>query len=118
MSHVELENGPRWVHRSFGWPISIGNSNKYHTVAVIMHGEYSAVFSWKGESLEEYWDCILNALIHPEDDGKGHRPEPIVYDGGDMNILINEGKKAEDLLIKDGTIPDPISTDNAELKIF
>jgi len=33
-----------------------------------------------------------------------------------MTLLIHEGKKAEDLFEKDGTIPDPASTDNAEFK--
>jgi adenosylhomocysteinase len=23
------------------------------------------VFAWKGETLEEYWDCTLKAIIHP-----------------------------------------------------
>ena len=62
---------------------------------VITNDESAAVFSWKGECLEEYWYCILNALIQPEDDGKGHRPDLIFYDGGDMTLLIHEGKKAE-----------------------
>ena len=35
-----------------------------------------------------------------------------------MNLLIHEVKKAEDLLLKDGTISDPRSTDNFEIKIF
>ena len=35
-----------------------------------------------------------------------------------MTLLIHEGKKAEDLVLKDGTIPDPSSTDNVEFKIF
>ena len=56
-------------------------STQEHNVAVITHGESSAVFSWKGESVEEYWDCILNALIYPEDYGKGYRPNLIVDDG-------------------------------------
>ena len=34
-----------------------------------------------------------------------------------MNLLIHEGKKAEDLFLKDDTIPDPISTYNVGLKI-
>ena len=38
-------------------------SNQDHTVAAITHDKYDAVFSWKGQSLEEYWDCIMNALI-------------------------------------------------------
>ena len=48
---------------------------------VITHDGSAAVFSWKAESLEEYWYCILNALVYPEDDGKGHIPDLIVYDG-------------------------------------
>ena len=67
---------------------------------IVTHDEYAAVFSWKGESLEEYWECILNELIQREDDGKGHRPELIVDDGADMNLPINEGKKAEDLFLR------------------
>merc|ERR1712127_659205 len=38
-------------------------------------------------------------------------------DGGDMTLLIHEGKKAEDAFLKDGTLPDPTSTDNEEFKI-
>ena len=34
-----------------------------------------------------------------------------------MNLLIHKGKKAEDIIIKDGTIPDPISMDNDEFKV-
>ena len=34
-----------------------------------------------------------------------------------MTLLIHEGKRAEDLFLKDGTIPDPRSTDNVEFKI-
>merc|ERR1719163_1543399 len=34
-----------------------------------------------------------------------------------MTLLIHEGKKAEDAFAKDGTLPDPESTDNAEFKI-
>jgi len=41
----------------------------------------------------------------------------IVDDGGDMTLLIHEGKKAEILFEKDGTLPDPASTENAEFKI-
>ena len=66
---------------------------QYHTVAVITHGEFDAVFSWKGESLKEYWDCIPNALIYPEDDGKGHIPDLIVDDGSDVTLIINKGNK-------------------------
>ena len=59
----------------------------------------------------------MNALIWPEDNVKGHRPDLIFDDGGDMTLLVHEGKKAEDFLLKDYTIPDPISTENVEFKI-
>ena len=92
-------------------------STQDHAAAAIARDESAAVFAWKGESLEEYWECTLNALTWQEDDGKGHGPDLIVDDGGDMTLLIHEGKKAEDLFLKDGTVPDPSSTDNAEFKI-
>jgi adenosylhomocysteinase len=92
-------------------------STQDHAAAAVARDESAAVFAWKGESLEEYWECTLNAVTWPNDDGKGHGPDLIVDDGGDMTLLIHEGKKAEDLFLKDGTLPDPNSTDNAEFKI-
>jgi adenosylhomocysteinase len=49
------------------------------------------VFAWKGESLEEYWDCTLDAVTHPG--GKG--PELVVDDGGDVTLLIHKGYELE-----------------------
>jgi adenosylhomocysteinase len=49
------------------------------------------VFAWKGESLEEYWDCTYRALTHMG--GKG--PELIVDDGGDATLLIHKGYELE-----------------------
>ena len=56
-------------------------------------------------------------MIYPYDYGKYHRPNLIVDDWGDINLLINEGKKVEELLLQDGTITDPISTYNICFKI-
>ena len=42
-----------------------------HAAAAIDRDESGAVFAWKGESLEEYRECTLNALTWPEDDSKG-----------------------------------------------
>jgi len=92
-------------------------STQDHAASAIARDGSAAVFAWKGESLEEYWECTLNAVTWPEDDGKGQGMDIIVDDGGDMTLLIHEGKKAEDLFLKDGTLPDPDSTDNAEFKI-
>jgi adenosylhomocysteinase len=49
------------------------------------------VFSWKGETLEEYWWCTAQALAFPG--GKG--PNLIVDDGGDASLMVHLGFKAE-----------------------
>jgi adenosylhomocysteinase len=49
------------------------------------------VFAWKGESLEDYWECTYKALSHPG--GKG--PQLIVDDGGDATLLIHKGYELE-----------------------
>ena len=49
------------------------------------------VFAWKGETLEEYWDCTLDALTHPGMKG----PQLIVDDGGDATLLIHKGYELE-----------------------
>merc|ERR1719188_449912 len=92
-------------------------STQDHAASAIARDGSAAVFAWKGETLEEYWECTLNAVTWPESDDKGDGMDMIVDDGGDMTLLIHEGKKAEDLFKKDGTLPDPSSTSNAEFKI-
>jgi adenosylhomocysteinase len=91
-------------------------STQDHAAAAIARDGTAAVFAWKGETLEEYWECTLNAVVWPED-SKGDGPDLIVDDGGDVTLLIHEGVKAEKAFEKDGTLPDPASTDNAEFKI-
>ena len=49
------------------------------------------VFAWKGETLEEYWECAYKAISH--DGGKG--PELVVDDGGDVTLLIHKGYQLE-----------------------
>ncbi|MCX5661897.1 MAG: adenosylhomocysteinase, partial [Planctomycetota bacterium] len=51
------------------------------------------VFAWKGETLEEYWDCTDKAL----DFGGGLGPNQIVDDGGDATLLIHKGVEFEKL---------------------
>jgi len=91
-------------------------STQDHAAAAIARDGSAAVFAWKGETLEEYWECTLNAITWPED-AKGDGCDLIVDDGGDMTLLIHEGVKAEKAYEKDKTLPDPASTDNAEFKI-
>jgi adenosylhomocysteinase len=50
------------------------------------------VFAWKGETLEEYWDCTWKAIVN--NDGKG--PELVVDDGGDVTLFIHKGYELED----------------------
>ncbi|MBS1370382.1 MAG: adenosylhomocysteinase [Lentisphaeria bacterium] len=67
------------------------------------------VFAWKGETLEEYWECTLRALTWP--DGSG--PDQIVDDGGDATLLIHRGYAAEN----DASILD-VPTEVTELRII
>ena len=50
------------------------------------------VFAWKGETLEEYWECTWAALSHKG--GKG--PQLVVDDGGDVTLLIHKGYELEE----------------------
>lgn len=88
-------------------------STQDHAAAAIARDGSAAVFAWKGETLEEYWWCTLQCLTWP--DGTG--PDLIVDDGGDATLLIHEGVKAEQAFEKDGSLPDPNSTDSPEFKI-
>jgi adenosylhomocysteinase len=66
------------------------------------------VFAWKGESLEEYWWCTLQALTF-----EGHQgPTVIVDDGGDATMMIHVGGAAE----KDASVLDKVAgTDDERL---
>jgi adenosylhomocysteinase len=50
------------------------------------------VFAWKGETLEEYWWCTYQAVMHPG--GKG--PQLVVDDGGDVTLLLHKGCELEE----------------------
>ena len=67
------------------------------------------VFAWKGETLEQYWECTLQALSFNGTSG----PTLIVDDGGDATLLIHRGVEAEN----DPTILNE-PTDNRELQII
>ena len=49
------------------------------------------VFAWKGETLEEYWELTLKAILFPGDRG----PQLVVDDGGDVTLLIHKGYELE-----------------------
>ncbi len=80
---VELGASVRWAS------CNIFSTQDHAAAAIAVAG--LPVFAWKGESLEEYWWCTLQALTHPG--GKG--PELIVDDGGDATLLIHKGYELE-----------------------
>merc|ERR1712039_52417 len=61
---------------------------------------------------EEYWWCTEQMMTVPGQDGC----DQLVDDGGDATLLIHKGKEFEEKFAKDGSLPDPTSTDNAEFK--
>ncbi len=65
-------------------------STQDHAAAAIAEAGVP-VFAWKGESLEEYWWCTLQAVSHPG----GAGPELVVDDGGDVTLLIHKGYELE-----------------------
>ncbi len=68
------------------------------------------VYAWKGETLEDYWWCTLQAMNFTE----GRLPNLIVDDGGDATLMIHLGVQAE----KDAAVLDTPSGsgDEAALK--
>ena len=91
-------------------------STQDHAAAAVVVGPQGTVdqpsgvpvFAWKNETLAEYWACTEKALQF----GNGKGPTQIVDDGGDATLLIHKGVEFE----KDGSVPGPETTDNAEFK--
>ena len=81
---VELGADVRWCS------CNIFSTQDHAAAAIAVTGV--PVFAWKGETLEEYWQCTLDALTWP--DGSG--PELIVDDGGDATLLIHKGAELEE----------------------
>ncbi|MEA3366074.1 MAG: adenosylhomocysteinase, partial [Candidatus Hydrogenedentes bacterium] len=81
-------------------------STQDHAAAAIAE-RGTAVFAWKGETLEDYWWCTRQALTWP--DGKG--PNFVVDDGGDATLLIHRGYQLEETFNKTGKLPE-ISKEN------
>jgi len=68
------------------------------------------VFAWKGETLEEYWECTEAALTWPDGDG----PNMILDDGGDATLLVHKGAEYEQA----GGVPSPDENDPEEWVII
>ncbi len=76
---VELGADVRWCS------CNIFSTQDHAAAAIAAAG--IPVFAWKGETLEDYWDCTYKAITWP--DGSG--PDQIVDDGGDATMLIHKG---------------------------
>jgi len=87
-------------------------STQDHAAAAVAKAGTSVVFAWKGETLPEYWWCTEQMLTWPGSDGA----DQIVDDGGDATMLIHKGREFEEKYAKDKSLPDPMSTSNAEFK--
>ena len=101
---VELGAEVRWAS------CNIFSTQDHAAAAIAVSG--TSVFAWKGETLEEYWDCTLRALTFPEADG----PTGIVDDGGDATLLVHRGYALEAEYAKTGKVP-PVCTDNKEIEV-
>lgn len=80
---VELGAEVRWAS------CNIFSTQDHAAAAIAAAGV--PVFAWKGETLEEYWWCTLQALNF----GNGLGPNMIVDDGGDATLLLHLGANAE-----------------------
>jgi len=76
---VELGADVRWCS------CNIFSTQDHAAAAIAAAGV--PVFAWKGETLEDYWECTYQAITWP--DGSG--PDQIVDDGRDATMLIHKG---------------------------
>jgi adenosylhomocysteinase len=98
---VDLGADVRWVS------CNIFSTQDHAAAAVVVGGPETGgtpaapkgtpVFAWKGETLEEYWWCTVEALRWP--DGGG--PTLIVDDGGDATLFVHKAAEYEAA----GTVP-------------
>jgi len=82
-------------------------STQDHAAAAIAAGG-TPVYAWKGETLDEYWECTLKALTWPGGTG----PQLVVDDGGDATLMMHRGYAGEE---NPAFLDEP--TDNKELQI-
>ncbi len=67
------------------------------------------VFAWKGETLEEYWECTERIL-----DWGDELANMILDDGGDATMLVHKAVES----LKAGEVPEPTEDDSEEYRIF
>ena len=99
---VELGAQVRWAS------CNIYSTQDHAAAAIAAAG--TPVFAWKGETLEEYWWCTLQALNF----GNGLGPNLIVDDGGDATLMIHLGADAE----KNASVLDRNATSEDEIELL
>ena len=80
---VELGATVRWAS------CNIFSTQDHAAAAIAAAGV--PVYAWKGETLEEYWDCTWLAIRHVGAAG----PQLIIDDGGDATLFIHKGYELE-----------------------
>ncbi|MBA3529607.1 MAG: adenosylhomocysteinase [Propionibacteriaceae bacterium] len=68
------------------------------------------VYAWKGETLEEYWECTSEILSWPN----GQHANMILDDGGDATLLVHKGVEFE----KAGKVPEATEDDPEEFRVI
>ena len=90
---VELGADVRWASCNIF-------STQDHAAAAVVVGPNGTVdkptgipcFAWKGETLEEYWQCTESMLTWPE----GELPNMILDDGGDADHVRPQGRRVRE----------------------
>ncbi|CAK0748344.1 Adenosylhomocysteinase [Gammaproteobacteria bacterium] len=98
---------------ALGAKVRWASCNIYSTqdhAAAAMAAAGVPVFAWKGETLEEYWECTEQALTWPE----GQGPNMLLDDGGDATLLLHKGVEFEAA----GVVPAPVSGDSEDWSEF
>ncbi|MEE2940316.1 MAG: adenosylhomocysteinase, partial [Planctomycetota bacterium] len=107
---VELGADVRWASCNIF-------STQDHAAAAVVVGPHGTVdkptgipcFAWKGETLEEYWQCTESMLTWPE----GELPNMILDDGGDATMYVLKGAEYE----RAGAVPAAEPGASAEWKV-
>jgi len=87
-------------------------STQDHAAAAVVVGPHGTpeqpsgvpVFAWKGETLAQYWECTVRALVWPGGEG----PNMLLDDGGDATLVVHKGVEYEAAgKVRDAAIDDP-----------
>ncbi len=92
-------------------------STQDHAAAAVVVGDGTPeepqgipVFAWKGETLEEYWECLECIFEWPG----GQGPNMILDDGGDATLLVHKGVEFEQA----GAVPQTTEDDSEEYAVI